>query len=144
MLFRLNTVELRLPPLRERTEDIQPLAEHFLRQYAGRYRKSITGFDQAALHTLRTHPFPGNVRELDHVVERAVLMAQGGMIQTNDLWLAARREASPRLEEMSLEGVERLLIQKALARAGGNVNLAAESLGLSRSALYRRITKYEL
>ncbi|MBA3248613.1 MAG: sigma-54-dependent Fis family transcriptional regulator [Pyrinomonadaceae bacterium] len=144
LLFRLNTVEMRLPPLRERTEDIQSLAEHFLRQYAGRYRKSITGFDQAALHMLRAHPFPGNVRELDHVVERAVLMAQGGMIQTNDLWLPASREASPRLEEMSLEDVERLLIQKALARAGGNVNLAAESLGLSRSALYRRITKYEL
>ena len=144
LLFRLNTVEMRLPPLSERPEDVQPLAEHFLRSYTARYRKAISGFDPAAIRSLRAHPFPGNVRELDHVVERAVLMARGSVIQTADLWLPTAREASPRIDEMSLEEVERLLIQKALARANGNVNAAAESLGLSRSALYRRIGKYEL
>ncbi|MBA2734495.1 MAG: sigma-54-dependent Fis family transcriptional regulator [Acidobacteria bacterium] len=145
LLFRLNTVEIHLPPLGERPEDVEPLAEHFLQTYAARYRKDITGFDQAAIRSLRAHPFPGNVRELDHVVERAVLMARGSVIQTADLCLPTPRGAGggTRIEEMSLEEVERLLIQKALARAGGNVNLAAEALGLSRSALYRRIAKYE-
>ncbi|MDT4897631.1 MAG: hypothetical protein QOH25_2708 [Acidobacteriota bacterium] len=145
LLFRLNTVEIRLPPLGERPEDVEPLAEHFLRTYAARYRKDITGFDSAAIHALRAHPFPGNVRELDHVVERAVLMARGSVIQVADLCLPVPRGAGggTRIEEMSLEEVERLLIQKALARSGGNVNLAAEALGLSRSALYRRIAKYE-
>jgi len=144
LLFRLNTVEIRLPPLGERPEDVEPLAEHFLRSYTTRYRKEISGFDPAALRSLRAHPFPGNVRELDHVIERAVLMARGSVIQTADLCLPTVRGTISRLDEMSLEEVERLLIQKALARAGGNVNVAAESLGLSRSALYRRIGKYEL
>ena len=80
LLFRLNTVEIPLPTLGERSEDVQPLAEHFLRLYTARYRKEISGFDPAALSTLRSHPFPGNVRELDHVVERAVLMARGKRI----------------------------------------------------------------
>ncbi|MCP9495916.1 MAG: sigma-54 dependent transcriptional regulator [Pyrinomonadaceae bacterium MAG19_C2-C3] len=145
LLFRLNTVEIHLPSLSERPEDVQPLAEHFLGLYTRRYRKDITGFDPTALRTLCAHPFPGNVRELDHVVERAVLMARGDVIQTADLCLpTTMRETTVRIDEMSLEEVERLLIQKALARAGGNVNVAAESLGLSRSALYRRIGKYEL
>jgi DNA-binding NtrC family response regulator len=145
LLFRLNTVEIRLPPLGERPEDVEPLAEHFLQMYAARYRKQITGLDPAAIGALRSHPFPGNVRELDHVVERAVLLARGSVIQVADLCLPVPRGAGAvaRIEEMSLEEVERLLIQKALARAGGNVNLAAEALGLSRSALYRRIAKYE-
>jgi DNA-binding NtrC family response regulator len=93
---------------------------------------------------LRAHPFPGNVRELDHIVERAVLMARGSVIQVPDLCLPANREVNPRMEEMNLEEIEKLLIQKALARSGGNVNLAAEALGLSRSALYRRIARYEI
>jgi DNA-binding NtrC family response regulator len=146
LLFRLNTVEIRLPPLGERPEDVEPLAEHFLQTYAARYRKEITGFNPAAMSALRAHPFPGNVRELDHVIERAVLLARGSVIQTADLCLPTVRGAGAgtRIEEMSLEEVERLLIQKALARSGGNVNLAAEALGLSRSALYRRIAKYEV
>ncbi|MDQ3648958.1 MAG: sigma-54 dependent transcriptional regulator [Acidobacteriota bacterium] len=144
LLFRINTVEIRLPPLRERPEDIPLLAEHFLGQYTKRYRKILSGFDAAALAALATHPFPGNVRELDHLVERAVLMARSDLVETGDLGIQATRDVNSRLEEMNLEEVERLLIQKALARFGGNVNLAAEALGVSRSALYRRIGKYEL
>ncbi len=145
LLFRLNTVEINLPPLRERGRDIPLLAEHFLRQHAARYRKAHSEFDQAAVEILMAHPWPGNVRELDHVVERAVLLARAGVVQATDLGLRPEREASARrLDEMNLEDVERLLIQKALARFGGNVNQAAEALGLSRSALYRRIQKYEL
>ena len=145
LFFRLNTVEIRLPPLRERREDIPLLAEHFLQQYAERYRRNLSGFDRSAKDVLLQHRWPGNVRELNHVVERAVLMAQGETVSASDLGLQAGREsASHRLEEMSLEEVERLLIQKALARFEGNANRAAEALGLSRSALYRRIQKYGL
>ena len=144
LLFRLNTIELRLPPLRDRREDIPLLAAHFLSQHAERYRKSITGFDEGAMKALLEHPWPGNVRELDHAVERGALMAQGDAIRAADLGLRAGREGPPRLEEMSLEDVEALLIKKALARFNGNVSHAADALGLSRSALYRRLQRYGL
>jgi len=144
LLFRLNTIELRLPPLRDRREDIPVLAAHFLRSHTERYRKPITGFDESAIKTLLAHSWPGNVRELDHAVERAVLMAQGETIRHSDLGLRGGREGPPRLEEMSLEDVEALLIKKALARFNGNVSHAASALGLSRSALYRRLQRYGL
>ncbi|MBI4747702.1 MAG: sigma-54-dependent Fis family transcriptional regulator [Acidobacteria bacterium] len=144
LLFRLNTIEIRLPPLRERREDIPLLALHFLAQHTQHYRKSLTGFDQQSMQALLNHGWPGNVRELDHVIERAVLMAQGKVVQVGDLGLQTFRESSPRLEEMSLEEVESLLIKKALARHDGNVSRAAETLGLSRSALYRRLQRYGL
>ncbi|HEX3818401.1 MAG TPA: sigma-54 dependent transcriptional regulator, partial [Chthoniobacterales bacterium] len=144
LLFRLNTIEVPLPPLRERREDIAPLAALFLAQHADRYRKKLTGFETAAHEALVRHEFPGNVRELDHVIERAVLMAQGAQIKPNDLGLTSAAEGSPRLEEMSLEEVEAFLIKKALARHDGNARKAAESLGLSRSAFYRRLQQYGL
>jgi DNA-binding NtrC family response regulator len=144
LLFRLNTIELRLPALRDRREDIPILAAHFLRQHAEHYRKPLTGFDESAIKALLAHGWPGNVRELDHAVERAVLMAQGDMVRAIDLGLRAGREGPPRLEEMSLEDVEALLIKKALARFSGNVSHAANALGLSRSALYRRLQRYGL
>jgi len=144
LLFRLNTIELRLPPLRDRREDIPTLAAHFLRQHAGHYRKAISLFDEGAMKALLAHTWPGNVRELDHAVERAVLMAEGETIRAADLGLRGGREASLRLEEMSLEDVEALLIKKALARFNGNVSHAANALGLSRSALYRRLQRYGL
>ncbi|MDQ3546238.1 MAG: sigma-54 dependent transcriptional regulator [Verrucomicrobiota bacterium] len=144
LLFRLNTIEVPLPPLRERREDIAPLAAHFLRQHAERYRKKLSGFEPAAHEALMRHEFPGNVRELDHVIERAVLMSQGAQIRRNDLGLTSGADGSPRLEEMSLEEVEAFLIKKALARHEGNARKAAESLGLSRSAFYRRLQHYGL
>lgn len=146
LLFRLNTVEIRLPPLRDRLEDIPVLAEHFLKVHRERYRRPILGFTPEALDALRHHLWPGNVRELDHVIERAVLMSTGNMVTAFDLALEATPDArlSARLEEMSLEDAERLLIKKALARFEGNANRAAEALGLSRSALYRRLQKYGL
>jgi DNA-binding NtrC family response regulator len=144
LLFRLNTVEIPLPPLRERREDIPLLAAHFLRQHALRYHKSLAGFEPAALHALREHPWPGNVRELDHAVERAALMAQGDLVKPADLGLRGGGEMSPRPEDMSLEDMERFLIRKALARHDGNALKAAEALGLSRSAFYRRLEKYGL
>jgi DNA-binding NtrC family response regulator len=146
LLFRLNTVEINLPPLRDRREDIEALAEHFLRGHALRYRKPLKGFDDAALAVLMEYSWPGNVRELEHTIERAVLMAQGSNVEARDLGLqrGARGEAARRLEDMSLEEVEAFLIQKALAKHDGNVGQAAQSLGLSRSALYRRLQRYGL
>ena len=142
LLFRLNTIEIHLPPLRERREDIGPLAMHFLGVHARRYRKSITGFDCNSLQAMHDHPWQGNVRELNHVVERAVLMAGDNMIKVSDLALRPGTGASPRLEDMSLEDVEEFLIKKALSRFGGNVSHAASALGLSRSALYRRLQRF--
>ncbi|HZI95533.1 MAG TPA: sigma-54 dependent transcriptional regulator [Patescibacteria group bacterium] len=141
LLFRLNTIEIRVPALRDRRQDIPLLAAQFLRQHAQHYRKKITGFDPAALQTLMEHAWPGNIRELDHAVERGVLMAREEMVRASDIALRAR-EGSPRLDEMSLEEVEYYLIRKALAKFGGNVSQAAQALGLSRSALYRRLQRY--
>jgi DNA-binding NtrC family response regulator len=144
LLFRLNTVEIHLPPLRERREDIPRLAAHFLRGHAARYRKRLDGFEPLALEALVNRSWPGNIRELQHTIERAALMAQGSLVSVADLGLQSTIESSRRLDEMSLEEVESLLIRKALARFEGNVNQAAAALGLSRSALYRRINKYGL
>lgn len=146
LLFRLNTVEIHLPPLRDRLEDIRPLAEHFLRQHSERYRRGSMMFTPEAIDALREHAWPGNVRELDHVVERALLMSPSSVVTPSDLALQPTAEArlSSRLEEMSLEEAERILITKALGRFEGNANRAAEALGLSRSALYRRLQKYGL
>jgi DNA-binding NtrC family response regulator len=144
LLFRLNTVEIHLPPLRERKEDIPILALYFLRHYASRYRRPITGLDPAALQLLTQYSWPGNVRELEHTIERAVLMCRAEQIQPADLGLGAQRPALQNLEELSLEMVEAILIRKALQRFEGNVSQAAEALGLSRGALYRRMEKYGL
>jgi DNA-binding NtrC family response regulator len=144
LLFRLNTIEIHLPSLRDRRDDIPALAAHFLRRHATRYRKSLAGFDSGAMQVLLAHPWPGNIRELDHAVERAVLMAQGEQLRAADLGLRMTTGAAPRLEDLPLEDVEKMLIQKALSRYGGNVSRAAQALGLSRSALYRRIASYGL
>jgi DNA-binding NtrC family response regulator len=144
LLFRLNTVEIHLPPLRERPEDIPLLAHHFLDTYARRYRKFLTTFSDDATKALLRYDWPGNVRELDHAVERAVLMAKGAVVEAADLNLQPGAAAERGLEEMSLDEVECFLIRKTLARFDGNVGQAAEALGLSRSALYRRLQRYGL
>jgi DNA-binding NtrC family response regulator len=145
LLFRLNTIEIHLPPLRERREDIPLLAMHFLRRHATRYRKQLAGFDAPAMQMLLAHAWPGNIRELDHAIERAVLLAAGEQVRPLDLGLRAGASGSaPRLEDLPLEDVEKMLIQKALSRYEGNVSRAAQALGLSRSALYRRIANYGL
>jgi len=143
LLFRLNTIHVHLPPLRERREDIPLLAQHFLKAHVTRYSKQITGFDDGALEAMKNYAWPGNVRELDHSVERGVLMTQGKVVRAPDLGLNAGQSA-PRLEDMSLEEVESFLIKKTLARCDGNARKAAEELGLSRSAFYRRLERYGL
>jgi len=144
LLYRLNTVEIRLPPLRERREDIPLLAKHFLVISGRRYNRDIEGFSDAAMEALLRHPWPGNVRELQHAVERSLLMARGGRIEAADLGLRRREDGSALMEELTLDEAERLLIEKALERFGGNVSKAAEALGLSRSALYRRLQRHDL
>jgi DNA-binding NtrC family response regulator len=141
LLFRLNTIEIVLPPLRDRRDDIPALAAHFLDQHARRYRKKITGFDPVAMDALFRHPWPGNVRELEHAIERSVLMAAGATITTVDLGLRRGADGASTLESMPLEDVEAFLIKKALTRYG-SVTEAAQALGLSRSALYRRLERY--
>jgi DNA-binding NtrC family response regulator len=144
LLFRLNTVEIHLPALRDRREDIPALAGHFLSTYASRYRRQVEGFDPSALQALMQYSWPGNVRELEHTLERAVLMCRTNQIQPADLGLGVQRPQSQNLEDLSLESVESILIRKALQRFQGNVSQAAEALGLSRGALYRRMEKYGL
>ncbi len=142
LLFRLNTVEIQLPALRDRRQDIPPLATYFLSRYSERYRKPVKTFDPPAMQAMLEYPWPGNVRELDHAVERAVLLSTGDAVRSSDLSLKAPQAGTQRLEELSLEEVESLLIRKAVDRYGGNISQAAEALGLSRSALYRRLQKY--
>ena len=143
LLFRLNTVEILLPPLRERREDIPKLAAHFLAKYCGRYSKKIQGFAPETMERMAEYPWRGNIRELDHAVERAIIMAREDMIQTSDLGLQSpNKSQNVDLGQMSLEEVEALLIGKALARYSGNISRAAELLGLSRGTFYRRMEKY--
>jgi DNA-binding NtrC family response regulator len=141
LLYRLNTVEIRIPALRERREDLPPLAAHFLSKYATHYRKPLGGFTPAAMAAMLSYGWPGNIRELDHAVERAVLLADGTTIDAPDLGLSPALASATQLDQMTLEQVEQILIQKALARTGHNVSEAAKALGLSRSALYRRMER---
>ncbi len=162
LLFRLNTVEIHVPPLRDRRADVMPLAEHFLARHLHTYRQrsrsaaagaagaaapaAIAGFAEDAVKALLAHQWPGNVRELDHAVERGVLMASGERLRAADLGLdtGTPPPGPARLDELPLEEVEKLLVEKALARYGGSVSQAAQALGLSRSALYRRLEKHGL
>ena len=144
LFFRLNTVELHLPPLRERRDDIPLLAKHFLDRFSTHYRRPVREFAPEAMQALLRYAWPGNVRELAHAIERATLLAQGEVVQPGDLALQPSTAAAPSLEDMSLEDVERVLISKAMARYEGNVSQAANALGLSRSALYRRLQRHGL
>ncbi len=144
LLYRLQTIRIHVPALRQRREDIPLLAAHFLQRYGVRYRKSLTGFDAASMRALLDYSWPGNVRQLDHTVERAVLMAQEPMVRASDLGLEPLAGSPPAFDEMTLEQVEQVLVRKALSRFQGDVSKAAESLGLSRAAMYRRMEKYHM
>jgi len=144
LFYRLNTVVIHLPALRERREDIRPLAEHYLATYAERYRRSFDGFDRSARQALDTHLWPGNVRELGHAIERAVLMARAPQISAADLGVQGQSAPATTPDEVTLEQAEKIFIQKVLARHSGDVRKAAEQLGMSRSALYRRLQQFGL
>lgn len=142
LYYRLNTVQIELPPLRTRREDIVPLALHFLDRYAQRYGKRIREPGADVIAALTAYVWPGNVRELQHVMERAVLLARGDALRPQDFRLNVDSSTAGGLENMTLDDAEQCLIRAALARSDGNVNRAAEELGVSRSALYRRLQRY--
>jgi DNA-binding NtrC family response regulator len=144
LLFRINTVEIHLPALRDRREDIPLLAMHFLGRNRARYRKQVKGFSPAAMQQMMQYPWPGNVRELEHTVERAVLLCRGEEVEPANLAVTAVKPSSQSFENMSIDEVEAMLIRKVTRRYDGNIAKAAEALGLSRAALYRRIDKYGL
>jgi DNA-binding NtrC family response regulator len=145
LLYRLNTVEIRLPPLRERRDDIPLLAAHFLREQGAHYHKPVAELTPEAMRALLGHAWPGNVRELRHAVERAVLMSSGTTVTEEDLGLQPPRAGgATSFDDLTLEEAEKLLIQRALSRHAGNVSRAADALGVSRSALYRRIQHFGL
>ena len=148
LLYRINTVELRLPPLRERGDDLDLLADHFLDRYARRYGRDLDGFTDAARAAMRDYGWPGNVRELEHTVERAVILADGGRVGPSDLQFSASTAPGPAGEEpggtLDLEEIERAAVRRALSKHGGNITHAAQDLGLTRKSLYRRIEKYGL
>jgi DNA-binding NtrC family response regulator len=144
LLFRINTVEIHLPPLRDRREDIPLLAGHFLNRNRARYRKQVSGFSASAMQQLMHYLWPGNIRELEHAVERAVLLCRGEEVEPSDLAIASARSAAQSFDSMSIDEVESLFIKKVLRRCNNNISQAAEALGLSRAALYRRMEKYGL
>ncbi len=146
LLFRINTVELMLPPLCQRGDDILELAEFFLQSFSNKYHKSIQKFDSKAEALLLGYQWPGNVRELQHVIERAVIMADGQQIGAEDLQLSPQKfGAAPVMQtDMALEDMEKLMVQNAIDKHKGNISRAAAELGLTRAALYRRIEKFNL
>ena len=145
LLYRINTVEIRIPPLRERPEDISPLVGHFLDMYARKYQKNLKGVNPSVIRRMEKYNWPGNVRELQHMVERAVIMADSTILQPEDFFFATNgrdEEEGVVFDNLNLEDVEKLVIRKALAKYEGNITRAAEELGLTRASLYRRLEKY--
>lgn len=147
LLYRINTVEIFLPPLRERHDDIPTLANHFLKQYAQKYRKNFSGFTASAMELLQRYPWPGNIRELQHAIERAIIMAEGEQLDSRDFFFLSAKPASEKVQTsvtLNLDDMERSTIQRAIDKNGGNISKAAKELGLTRASLYRRLEKYGL
>ncbi|MCB0302392.1 MAG: sigma-54-dependent Fis family transcriptional regulator [Calditrichaeota bacterium] len=146
LLYRINTVEIHLPPLRERQEDIPLLADHFLRVYATKYRKPPLRLNAATLGKLQKYHWPGNVRELQHAIERAIIMSDTPVLQPGDFFFSSADSGEDSLffENYNLEEVEKLVIRKAITKHAGNISQAARELGLTRASLYRRLEKYGL
>ncbi len=148
LLYRINTIEIQLPPLRERIEDIEALATHFLQQFSQKYKRVKQGFSAALLKEMRRYPWPGNVRELQHAVERAVIMAKSDTLQVEDFFFQGVGRPAAVGDSVSgvtnLNEVEKQLIMKTLSKHFGNITEAAFELGLTRASLYRRIEKYNL
>jgi DNA-binding NtrC family response regulator len=146
LLYRINTIEIEIPPLRDRIEDVPLLANHFLKQYAEKYNKK-TALSESALNRMTKHHWPGNIRELQHAVERAVILSNGNTLQPEDFnftQATGKEESALNLDQFNLEEVEKLLIRKVLKKYNGNITQAATELGLTRSSLYRRLEKHGL
>jgi len=146
LLYRINTVEIHLPPLRERTNDIPLLVNHFISQYSIRYHKPKLLVPPSTMNRLELYHWPGNVRELEHAVERAIILTEDDILQPQDFFLTDTEDSkdSPVKDAFKLNEVEKSVIQKALSKHGGNITQTARELGLTRTALYRRLEKYGL
>ena len=149
LLYRINTIEIEIPSLKDRMEDIPLLATHFLKQYSSRYDKKISKISEAALARMHKHPWPGNIRELQHSIERAVILSNATVLQPEDFNFALNTgketdSAGLSLDQFNLDEVEKLLIRKVLKKYNGNITQAASELGLTRSSLYRRLEKHGL
>jgi DNA-binding NtrC family response regulator len=148
LLYRINTIEIEIPSLHERLEDIPLLANHFLKHYAAKYGKAVSRISDGAMARMNKHPWPGNIRELQHALERAIILSNSNVLQPEDFNLTAsssRENDHPlSLDQYNLEEVEKLLIRKVLKKYNGNITQAASELGLTRSSLYRRLEKYGL
>ncbi len=144
LLYRINTVEITIPPLCERIDDIPALATHFLNYYSKRYHKDVLSISLEAMNKLKKYPWPGNVRELQHSIERAVIMADSNQLQESDFLFNRRGNESASLDTLNLDEVEKSAVVKAIQLHGGNISKAAEELGLTRASLYRRMEKYGL
>lgn len=147
LLYRVNTVEIFLPPLRERQDDIPLLANHFLKVYAKKYRKDFSGFKPAAIQLLQNYSWPSNIRELQHAIERAIIMAEGQELDSRDFFFLSSKPSAEKVKTngtLNLDEVEKNVIQKAIDKNGGNISKAAKELGLTRASLYRRLEKYGL
>jgi DNA-binding NtrC family response regulator len=147
LLYRINTIEIEIPPLRDRLEDIPLLANHFLKYYAEKYSKTVSKISDAAAVRMHKHPWPGNIRELQHAIERAVILSNNAVLQPEDFNLSTsgpKEDGQLSLEQYNLEEVEKLLIRKVLKKYNGNITQAAAELGLTRSSLYRRLEKHGL
>jgi transcriptional regulator with PAS, ATPase and Fis domain len=146
LLYRINTVEIQLPPLRERLEDIPLLVSHFLTVYSKKYKKSIKSVNTRTLKKLKQYHWPGNVRELQHAIERAVIMSEHAELQPSDFLFPSSevQEEKSSFEKYTIEDAEKMAIRKALKKHNGNISRAAKELGLTRTSLYRRLEKYGL
>jgi len=146
LLYRVNTVEINIPPLRERTEDIELLANHFLKIYSKKYKKSVNRISSAAIKKLNHYPWPGNVRELQHAIERAVIMTDQNTLDPEDFILTSqgKKTSNNEFDTYNLEEIERTIIIKVLKQNQGNITQASKDLGLTRTSLYRRMEKYKL
>jgi transcriptional regulator with PAS, ATPase and Fis domain len=146
LLFRINTIEIQLPPLRERKEDIEALTDHFIKLYSKKYKKEVNGCSKETIAKLEKHSWPGNVRELQHSVERAVIMSESNILKPGDFLLTQETGDTEQVvfDDYNLEEVEKMVLRKALKKHEGNISKAADELGLTRASLYRRMDKYGL
>jgi DNA-binding NtrC family response regulator len=147
LVYRINTVEITVPPLRRRGEDIPMLARHFAQRYAEKYLKPLIRFDASAMEKLKKYSFPGNVRELQYTIERAVIMSDKDTLEADDLIFSPLESASEKIsetDELKLSTLEKNTILKVIEKHSGNITKAAKELGLTRTALYRRISKYDI
>ncbi len=147
LMYRINTIEIQIPPLRERLEDIPLIAEHYLKYYVKKYNKTVRSLSPALLKRMQKYHWPGNVRELQHAVERAVILCKGHVLETEDFFFnmhPEREQENISFEDLNIEDMEKILVRKALKKHNGNITQAANELGLTRSSLYRRMEKYDL